>query len=161
MDAGVVLVAAAIAIPNLLRSRMAANEASAVGKVRTMNVAQITYAATYPDRGFAPDLATLGPDPSGAIKYSAEHAGLLDANLANPSCTAGNWCTSSGYRFTIKASCGFGTCKEFVAVATPVASNTGSRSFCSTSDGVIRYQIVPPLTVPLALRECKVWRPLQ
>jgi hypothetical protein len=160
-DAGVILVGAAVAIPNLLRSRMAANEASAIGKLRTLNVAQITYATTYPDRGFARDLATLGPDPGGATQYSADHAGMLDHTLGNPTCTGGNWCTSSGYRFIINASCGFGTCNDFVAFATPVASNTGTRSFCSTSDGVIRYQTVPPLTVPLALRECRAWKPLQ
>ena len=160
-DVGAIVIGAAIGIPNLLRSRMAANEASAVGKIRTVNVAQITYATTYPERGFAPDLATLGPDPNGAARYSADHAGLLDATFADPTCTARNWCTSSGYRFLMKASCGLGSCRDFVSVATPVTSNSGSRTFCSTADGVIRYQIAPPLTTPPALKECKAWKPLK
>src|SRR6202166_2067000 len=50
-DAGVVLVVAAVAIPNLLRSKIAANEASAVGSVRTVNTAQIVYVTEYPKKG--------------------------------------------------------------------------------------------------------------
>ncbi len=161
MDVGAVMIGAAIAIPNVLRSRVAANEASAAGKMRTINTAQITYATTYPDRGYAPDLATLGPDPSSPAKYSAEHAGLLDGGFGNPMCTASNWCTASGYRFIVKASCGLGSCRDFVAAATPVTNSTGTKSFCSTADGVIHYQIAPPLIAPPTVRECKTWTPLQ
>ena len=46
----IILIIAAIAIPNLLRSRMAANEASAVGSLRTINTAEVTYATAYPAR---------------------------------------------------------------------------------------------------------------
>ena len=56
----IILIIAAIAIPNLLRSRIAANEASAVGSLRTINTAEVTYASTYPSAGFATDLGTLG-----------------------------------------------------------------------------------------------------
>jgi type IV pilus assembly protein PilA len=160
-DAGVILVVAAIAIPNLLRSRMAANEASAVGGVRTVNTAEITYSYTYPERGFAPDLATLGPDPSTTAAYSADHASLLDATLAAASCTAGTWCTKSGYRFTIAAVCKERLCDEYVVVATPVSNDTGTRSFCSSSDGVIRFQTGVPLTSPVSAAECATWAPLQ
>ena len=55
----IILIIAAIAIPNLLRSRMAANEASAVGSLRTMNTSEVTYASTYPAQGFAIRLAHL------------------------------------------------------------------------------------------------------
>ena len=55
----IILIIAAIAIPNLLRSRIAANEASAVGSVRTINTSEVTYASTYPQVGFAL-LASLG-----------------------------------------------------------------------------------------------------
>jgi hypothetical protein len=64
LDIPAVLVGAAIAIPNLLRAKIAANEASAAGSIRTIVTAQVTYASLYPERGFAPDLATLGPDPN-------------------------------------------------------------------------------------------------
>ena len=160
-DVAAVLVVAAIAIPNLLRSRMAANEASAVGSIRTVNIAQVTYAAIYPPRGFAPNLATLGPDPRGPNAQSADHAALLNETLANESCTADAWCTKSGFQFRLTAVCKQQLCKEFVVIATPVNSNTGGRSFCSTSDGVIRFKTSPPLTSPVSVSECQAWSPLQ
>src|SRR5258708_17450899 len=55
----IILIIAAIAIPNLLRSRMAANEASAVGSLRTINTAEVTFSTTYPSIGFG-TLAALG-----------------------------------------------------------------------------------------------------
>ena len=159
-DAGAVLAAAAIAIPNMLRARIAANEASAVGSLRTVNTAQVTYATMYPPRGFARDLATLGPGPYGTGAESAERAGLIDATLGNPSCTAGSWCTKSGFRFRLTAVCKQEVCKEFVAVGTPLASSTGTRSFCSTSDGVIRFKAGEPLTSMLTVPECQAWTPV-
>ena len=57
----IILIIAAIAVPNLLRSRMAANEASAVGSLRTINTAEVTYTTTYPTIGYAATLAILGP----------------------------------------------------------------------------------------------------
>lgn len=160
-DVGPVLVVGAIAIPNLLRSRTAANEASAVGTIRTMNTAQIMYSATYPQRGFAPDLATLGPDPRGTNDTSADHAGFIDAILGNASCAASAWCTKSGFRFSVTAVCKQQLCNEYVVVGTPVASDKGGRSFCSTSDEVIRFNTGPPLNSPPNVSECQAWPPLQ
>jgi hypothetical protein len=156
-----VLIAAAIAIPNLLRARIAANEASAVGTVRTITSAQVTYAATYPDKGFATDLAKLGPHPLGPSAATSTHANLIDATLGNSKCTAGSWCEKSGYRFTIVAECLQRVCKDYAVVATPVTSNTGVRNFCSTSDGVVRHQGATPLTSPVTPSECRSWSPLQ
>jgi hypothetical protein len=161
IDFGAVLVGAAIAIPNLLRSKMAMNEASAVGSVRTVVVAQVTYSVAYPKRGYAPDLATLGPDPRGGTAESAEHAGLLRENLANEACTADAWCTNSGFHFRVTSRCKQKLCKEYVVVATPVDGNTGARSFCATSDGVIRFKAGDPLTAPVSAAECQGWKPLQ
>ena len=161
VDAGAALVVAAIAIPNLLRARTAANEASAVGMVRTVDTAQITYASAYPQRGFARDLASLGPDPRGSSAPSADHASVIDATLGNASCTDGSWCTKSGFQFSLAATCKQHRCDEFVVVSTPANSNTGSRSFCSTSDAVVRYRLGPPLTAPISASECLKWAPLQ
>src|SRR4051812_3049001 len=83
----IILIIAAIAIPNLLRSRIAANEASAVGSIRTINTSEVTYASTYPNVGFA-TLANLGG--SGG---SATGAGLVDSVLASG--------TKSGYVFAV------------------------------------------------------------
>jgi type IV pilus assembly protein PilA len=160
-DVGAVLVVAAVAIPNLLRSRMAANEASAVGSLRSILTSQVTYRGTYPDRGFAFDLAKLGTDPRGPANHSADHAGFLNESLAAATCTGDAWCAKSGYQFRVKAVCMQHQCAEYVVVATPVDSNTGTRSFCSTSSGVIRYKLGSPLTAPVTVAECKTWSPLK
>jgi type II secretory pathway pseudopilin PulG len=160
VDAGAVMVMAAIAIPNLLRARTAANESAAVGTIRLVNTAQIAYSSTY-TKGFARDLAILGPDPSGTNVRSAAHAGMIDTTLGNASCTSGVWCTKSGFQFSIKATCGQYRCTDFVVVGTPVSSNTGTRSFCSTRDAVIRFKLGPPLTSPITALECRGWLPLR
>jgi type II secretory pathway pseudopilin PulG len=161
-DASAILVMAAIAIPNLLRAKMAANESAAAGTIRTINVAQVSYSVTYPQRGYARDLATLGPDPRGTGRGSPEHADLIDTTLGGVGCAADGWCTKSGYRFSITTQCSRQrVCKEFVAVGTPVSSNTGARSFCSTSDGVVRYKAGPPMTAVVSASECRQWMPLQ
>ena len=160
-DPTAVLVIAAIAIPNLLRARIAANESSAVGNLRTINTAQVMYSVSYPNRGFARDLATLGPDPGGTTVTSAKHAGIIDAALGAATCTAGTWCSKSGYRFTLKAVCTERGCKQFVAVATPESAGTGTRNFCSTSDGLIRFQVGAVLNAPISVSECRAWQPIQ
>jgi prepilin-type N-terminal cleavage/methylation domain-containing protein len=76
----IILIIAAIAIPNLLRSRIAANEASAVGSLRTINTSEVTYASTYPAQGFAFALATLGPGSvAGNSNSTSANAVLLTA----------------------------------------------------------------------------------
>lgn len=161
-DLSMVLVVAAVAIPNLLRSKIAANEASAVAALRTVNVAQVTYSATY-GRGFAPDLATLGPGPRGDCNGNngyVEFACLIDDVWGNAACTSGKWCTKSGFRFSVTATCKKQLCDGFVVVATPVGPNTGTRNFCSTAEGVIRYRTGPPLTSPVSASECESWPPI-
>jgi type II secretory pathway pseudopilin PulG len=160
-DVSAVLIGAAIAIPNLLRARIAANESSAVSAIRTANTAQIVYAAEYPQRGFARSFAALGPDPRGAQFVSAEHASVIDNTLANANCTADGWCTRSGFRFKVSAVCKGQRCQEFVVMGTPENGGTGSRNFCSTSDGVVRVDSGPPLTAPVSVSECLAWSALQ
>jgi len=161
VDVSAVLVGAAVAIPNLLRARIAANESSAVAALRTVNTAQIAYTAEYPELGFARDLATLGPDPGGATRYSQEHAGFLDATLGGPECGLGKWCLKSGYRFSLTTTCIEHSCPEYVVVATPDSSSAGNRNFCSTSDAVIRFQVGPSLSSPVSASRCKRWPRVQ
>ena len=160
-NSGAIMVVAAIAIPNLLRARIAANEASAVAAVRTVNTAQVSYAAEYPERGFARNLATLGPGLEDPRQHSVEHASLIDASLGGAGCEAGNWCTKDGYRFMLKGTCLQSACREYVVVATPISSGTGTRSFCSVSDAVVRASMGPILTSPITPTECRRWTPLQ
>src|SRR5579864_5960672 len=161
VDFGGAMVVAAIAIPNLMRARMAANERSAAASVRTLNTGQIIYSNTYPQKGYAHDLASLGPDPGRATAPSPQHASVIDSALGNESCTAGAWCVKSGYRFTITTACKLQKCREYVVTATPVNSGTGMRNLCSTSDAVVRFQLGPPLTSPVRAAECRSWAPLQ
>ena len=93
-DASIALIGAAIAIPNLLRSRIAANESAAAATVRTVNTAELTYSTAYPRKGYASTLAAMGPgagDCSGS-NISATHACLLNEVVGNASCIAGKWC---------------------------------------------------------------------
>jgi prepilin-type N-terminal cleavage/methylation domain-containing protein len=146
----IILIIAAIAIPNLLRSRMAANEASAVGSIRTMNTAAITYSSTY-GNGFPGTIAEIGT--TGTVAVSCNNSELLDSVL-----TLG---TKSGYLFaispgTVKASAtpptgctASGFSDGYVGTANPVTTGTtGQRSFCSDASGVIRYN--PTGAIPVA-----------
>ncbi len=127
----IILIIAAIAIPNLMRSRMAANESSAVGSIRTINTAQVTYSTTY-GVGYTTLAKLGGADPCTA---AAATACLVDSVL-----TAG---TKSGYIITSVAAGGAGTTANpfttFESGGSPVApGQSGQRSFCSDQSGVIR-----------------------
>jgi len=124
----IILIIAAIAIPNLLRSRMAANEASAVGSLRTINTASVTYSTTY-GIGYPATLATLGPSASA----SSTQADLIDSVLS-----AG---TKSGYTFTYTAGSpdAAGNINGYSLTAVPVSTGTtGQRQFFTDQSGVIR-----------------------
>jgi type IV pilus assembly protein PilA len=126
----IILIIAAIAIPNLLRARMAANESSAVASIRTINTAEITYMSTYPTVGYAGTLAVLGG--VAPCTPSSTTACLIDSVLA-----AG---LKSGYSFNAVGA-GGPPAVTYYAAGTPVALNqTGTRSFCSFEDAVIRVQ---------------------
>jgi type IV pilus assembly protein PilA len=152
-----ILIIAAIAIPNLLRAKMSANSAAAASTVRMLNTGQVTYSATYPAKGYARDLATLGPGPSNQCGTPSEtYACLIDGVLAN-----GN--TKSGYTYSMKAVCGSdGVCSDYVILATPVNTSTGIKNFCSTADAVIRSnREVPLASPPASVEECQAWLPVQ
>jgi hypothetical protein len=163
-DASIGLIAAAIAIPNLMRSRIAANESAAAATVRTVNTAEVTYATNYPRKGYASTLAVMGPGAGGDCSegtVNATHACLLNEAVGNATCTAGKWCEKSGYRFSVRGICLQTSCRGYVVTATPVSENTGGKSFCSTTDAVIRSHAGPPVTAPLTAAECKAWAPVQ
>src|SRR4029077_16499389 len=89
----IILIIAAIAIPNLLRARIAANEASAVSSLRTINTGMVTYSTTYPTVGYAATLAILGPKDATCSAGPAEtNACMVDFNLGSAAKTA-----KSGY----------------------------------------------------------------
>ena len=141
----IILIIAAIAIPNLLRSRMAANQASAVGSLRTLVTANISYDSTYGVR-FSPSLGALG-GPAGAAAANCGQALLIDSVLSNAG--AGNTSQKSGYTFTyvpgapytgpLPAGCVAGV-NNFTVTAVPVVLNqTGQNSYCVDESGVVRF----------------------
>jgi prepilin-type N-terminal cleavage/methylation domain-containing protein len=124
----IILIIAAIAIPNLLRSRMAANEASAVGSLRTLNTSCVTYSTTY-GIGFPATLVSMGP----ATPATSTSADLVDSVLA-----AG---VKSGYSFSYSAAAAVsGNINTYAIFAFPItAGTTGQRYFYTNQSGVIRF----------------------
>jgi len=159
-----ILIIAAIAIPTLMRPRMAANEAAAASTVRTVNTAQLAYTTQYPAKGYAPDLSTLGPGPSGECpdgRGTQAHACLLDGRVGAARCSAGVWCFKNGYMYVMTAVCGSdGVCSDYTILATPITrGNTGNKSFCSISDGLVRVGTLTRVG-SLSAEACKLWPPL-
>jgi len=126
----IILIIAAIAIPNLLRSKMAANEASAVGSLRTINTACVAYASTY-GIGFPAQLSYLQP----AAAATSTTADLLDNVLA-----AG---VKTGYSFVYgPGAASNGVVPTYSVTAGPLALNqTGNRFFYTDQSGVIRQNV--------------------
>jgi len=134
----IILIIAAIAIANLLRARMAANESSAVASIRTINSAEVTYNSTYPTVGFSPDLVSLGGAIGAACVPKQGTACLIDAVLANNGNPAGSG--KSGYLFATGAGTVSGGVKVgYTVAAVPITINqTGLRGFCAEEDAVVR-----------------------
>jgi type IV pilus assembly protein PilA len=153
----IILIIAAIAIPNLLRARIAANESSAVSSIRTINTAEVAYQTSNPTVGYALDLASLGP---GAAVYvcpavvSPAAACLIDGTLANNGNPGGSG--KSGYTFAAVGANGAvaGINVLYTAGAAPLSYNqTGVRLFCSNEDSVIHADpnagsLTAPVTDP-------------
>ena len=134
----IILIIAAIAIPSLMKSRMAANEATAVSSLRVINTAAAAYHSTY-GNGFPPTLAALGP----GVPATCDLSDLVDANLGTAPFQ------KSGYQFAYNplavravtpAGCAAPGGEGFVAQGNPTSVGmSGQRSFCVDSSGVIRF----------------------
>jgi prepilin-type N-terminal cleavage/methylation domain-containing protein len=127
----IILIIAAIAIPNLLKSKMAANESSAVGSIRTINTGEVTYAAGCPNVGYSATLLELNAGATCAAGIN-----IIDNVLATG--------TKSGYKFAYTAGApdtsGVVSTYTLTAVPTTVGT-TGQRGFFSDQTGVIRYSL--------------------
>ena len=138
----IILIIAAIAIPNLLRSRIAANEASTTSSLRTLNTAEITYASTY-NSGFTDGLNRLGAPPVGSMADS-NRADLVDPILAGLEATGTDTSfVKAGYIVTYAptgSNVTYGFIAQFITNADPVArGSSGQRSFVSSEGNVIRF----------------------
>jgi len=135
----IILIIAAIAIPNLMRARIAANESAGASTVRTLNTAEATYSTTYASFGYAPDLATLGPngvDCSIAANVTATSACLIDGILgcATAPCNKGSY----GYTLTSSGTAPFAS---YFITAISLTKTAATHDYCAITDAVVRTQV--------------------
>jgi type IV pilus assembly protein PilA len=147
----IILVIAAIAIPNLIRARMSANDSSAAASVRMINSAEYAYNAAYPQIGYPLALVTLGG--ASPCTPGVATACLLDSYLA----TNGGGNGKSGYSFNVVGSASAGSLSndQYFATGAPLGTLLGSRSYCSVEDAVIRAQPAGTTTVVPSRPTCQ------
>lgn len=136
----IILVIAAIAVPSLLRARMAANETAAVTALRNIRNSEATYVITFASAGYANTLLKLGP---GAVcdKNSACLVDELIACQTQP-------CAKSGYGFSLVSASAAEPFLDFSATGSPLSfGNSGRNNYCVPDDGVIRLQLSPTGTI--------------
>jgi type IV pilus assembly protein PilA len=152
----IILVIAAIAIPNLMRARMAANDSSAAGSIHAINAAEIGYFGAYPTVGFPATLPPLGGSEPCAPGTAT--ACFIYNNLA----TNGGGGGKSGYSFAATGSAGAGSPNnnQFYATATPNGSLTGTRAYCSMDDLVVRLQPAGNITLVPSYASCSGLSPM-
>jgi type IV pilus assembly protein PilA len=128
----IILIIAAIAVPDMLRARMSANEAAAVSAVRTITTAEVGYLTSYPSVGYAANLSDLGAGGATPCVPSPTSACLIDDSLATASSAPGK----GGYVYTANGSLG-----TFLVTAVPTSNNAGVRSFCEVADNIPRVNL--------------------
>ena len=134
----IILIIAAIAIPNLLRARIAANESSAAASVRTISTAELTYQTSYPAVGYAASLSALAPaNVSCSAGPTSANACIIDYVLGQASATA-----KSGYLFAAVGSASAGTANDqyYVDAYPSNLNTTGVKEFCAVQDNVVRFK---------------------
>ena len=134
----IILIIAAIAIPNLLRARIAANESSAAASIRTISTAELTFQTSYPTVGYPATLAALGPTAAECTTATSANACIIDYALASSQATA-----KSGYNFVATGSTlnAGNPNDQFVITGQPSLLNTtGVKEFCAVNDNVERFQ---------------------
>jgi prepilin-type N-terminal cleavage/methylation domain-containing protein len=156
----IILIIAAIAIPNLLSSRKAANQASAVANIRTITSGTVSYSVTY-SNGYPPTLATLGGI---TVPATCNAAILIDSTLASaPSQKSGYQFAYSGLGGNITSvppSCASAGFNSYLLTAVPLVQGiTGNMSYCSTEQGVIFFD--PNGSNPSTQAACMALQTLQ
>jgi type IV pilus assembly protein PilA len=133
----IILVIAAIAIPNLMRSRMSANEASAVAAMRTIITSEIIYSSTYPV-GFSANLTSLSDGGSASNCIPPTLPVATSACLLDPAVATG---MKSGYALSYVAGGGSGVNSTFTLNADPSNSGAGQRHFYTDDTDVLRVNL--------------------
>lgn len=135
----IILIIAAIAIPNLLKARMQANEASAVASLHALNTAEMSYSSAFPTIGFSANLANLGDGGASPCPGSSVASCYIDQNLASG--------TKSGYIFAFTPDTATNPSLHYTVNADPVSRGfSGQRSFYTSDSNVTRYNPSVPAT---------------
>lgn len=145
----IILIIAAIAIPNFMRARMAANETAAASNVRTITTGAVIYNTTW-GNGYPPLLSTMG---GAGLVATCNQAILIDSILASGQKTGYTYTyTGQGPNVIPPAGCAPPGYEAYLVTATPLSPGvTGQRSFCSTTPGVIHYNTTgAPIGSPAA-----------
>jgi type IV pilus assembly protein PilA len=152
----IILIIAAIAIPNLMRARMAANDSSAAASERTIVTGEIGYFSAYPTIGYP---LTLGPLGGAAPCTPLVATGcLIDNNLA----TNGGGNGKSGYTFAATGAAIAPSLvpNSFYTTAAPLSAQTGTKSFCAFDDGVVRTAAPGVITAVAGYGACQALLPM-
>jgi type IV pilus assembly protein PilA len=150
----IILIIAAIAIPNLMRARMAANDSSAAGSEHTIVVGEVGYIGAYPTLGYG-TLAQLGGAATPCVPAPANGC-LIDNNLA----TNGGGNGKSGYTFASTPGGTQLTGWNFYTTATVLSNVQGTRSLCAADDGVVRTNAAGALGIAASYQACLGFAPL-
>jgi type IV pilus assembly protein PilA len=145
----IILIIAAIAVPNLMRSKIAANESSAISSLRTINTSEVTYATIYPSVGYSNDLPSLG-GPAAACSVPGGASAAMSCIVDDVLATATTLATAkSGYFYTYSLGAAVGGINTSYSVtATPtIVGTAGQRYFFTDQSGVLRYGLAGPATV--------------
>ncbi|HEY6968796.1 MAG TPA: prepilin-type N-terminal cleavage/methylation domain-containing protein [Candidatus Angelobacter sp.] len=161
----IILIIAAIAIPNLMRSKMVANQSAAAANLRTIISSQQAFAATYPSTGYAGGLFQLGPGAATctAPNPSAANACLIDFQLGCAAGVPGGACVKENYRYTITGIPGAAPYTDYVVFATATGPTLGRVDYCANGDdGSPRSVNVnnPPSAVINTVAGCAALAPL-
>ena len=135
----IILIIAAIAIPNLMRAKMAANTSSAAASERSIITGEVAYFAAFPTIGYTATLLPLGGAIGAACVPSSATACLIDSNLSNNGTPAGSG--KSGFTFAEAGTnngVGAPVLNQFYTTGTALAVTTGTTAFCAVDDGVVR-----------------------
>jgi hypothetical protein len=156
----VLLLVAAIVLPRIFHGQMSHEGPIGAKNVRMLNTAQSIYSSTYPEQGFAPDLAVLGPGRADAentdCQPSPVHACLINAKIGCSGGTGGAWCPDNLYRYNVQSSSSNPPYGDYWITATPLESGREKKNYCATSDdAVLRSKEGAPLSRPYTLDECR------
>jgi type IV pilus assembly protein PilA len=149
----IILIIAAIAIPNLMRAKMSANDASAAASERSIITAEVSYFADYPTIGYTL-LPALGGAAGAACAPSTTTACLIDSTLASG--------LKSGYNFSaaLQTAAPSLVPNQFVTTGWPQSGTTGTRSYCAVDDGVVRIAAAGTITQVGGYAACQLLTPM-